>query len=62
MLHYTMTLSGSGGVLDSRTVTVAADDMDGLRLKLIQWLEADRTILTGGDVIRIDAVPSRKQG
>jgi hypothetical protein len=55
MLAYKITLSNSGGELDSRVVHVSCDDSDGLRLKLIDWLETERAVLDAGDTITIEA-------
>jgi hypothetical protein len=53
MFHLKFTLNGPGGELDSRDVWVAADDPNGVRRRLIQWLEEESTILDAGDSIVI---------
>jgi hypothetical protein len=56
MLSFKLTLSGSGGELDSCVVWVSADDQSGLRLKLTRWLEKESVILAHGDSITVTAV------
>lgn len=53
MFHLKFTLNGPGGELDSTDAWVAADDPDGARLKLIHWLQSERTVLDAGDSIVI---------
>lgn len=57
MLSYRITFSnGSGCELDTRVVRVGADDMDGVRLAVVKWLQEDRVVLDDGDTISISAV------
>jgi hypothetical protein len=56
MFHLKFTLNGPGGELDSTKVWVAADDPNGVRLKLIHWLQAESMVLDAGDSIVISNV------